>query len=246
MRSKAYHALESKLSYFDDDIELIDVLKRGIKNGDLTESGSRYILKHVDPAYHTHIARRRNSAGGRTLIINHLRSTIYASYVKDVYEEITQYLRTILRQASQNGFNAGRLVGEHTFKVDARTVLDLGNWDEVCTMVTESVFQSLEAEKSTLKLFEKMASKLALDVDLNLINAALPYLEIRHFLVHTDGKLSLNYMALHPHIPIKSNGYIDLNYAFINGLRISVRALMANYDREVIDKELLKAEDTQP
>ncbi len=140
---------------------------------------------------------------------------------------------------------AHRIVGEHSFKVDVKTILELGSWERVCRLVTESVFQSLESEKSTLKLLEKMASKLALDIDQNLINTALPYLEIRHFLVHTDGKLSSDYMTLHPHIPSKK-GYIELNYAFINGVRLSVKALMADYDKEVIARGLLKAEDLQP
>ncbi len=245
MRSKAYHAFTQKLSYFDDDLELMDVLHKAVISGDLTEQGSQHVLKHVDPAKHTHIARRKNSDGSRKIVINHIRSTLYSSYVKDIYEELTHYLRTILTQASRNGFNSGRLIGEHSFKMDAKAVMELGNWDQVCQMVTESVFQSLEAEKSTLKLLEKMATKLALNIDNQLISAALPYLEARHFLVHTDGKVTRDYINTYPQIQIK-DGYVALNFAFIEGLRSSVKALVAEYDKEVINGNLLKAEDTQP
>ena len=245
MKSKAYHALRQKLIYFDDDIDLIDVLRKGVEDGDLTEAGSNYILKNVDPTKHAHIARRRNSVGGRKLVMSHLRASIYSSYIKDVYEELTQYLRTILKQASTNGFNAGRIIGEHSFKVDAKTVLELGNWDAVCKMVTESVFQSLEAEKSTLKLLEKMAGKLSLNVDKNLINAALPYLEIRHFLVHSDGRVTPEYIAQYPNIQVKGR-YVALNSTFIDGMRTAVKALVADYDKEVINTGLLKAADVQP
>ncbi len=244
MKSKAYHALQQKLIYFDDDLELIEVLRIGVENGDLTESASKYILKNVDSTKHAHIARRRNSNGSRTLVMTHLRSSVYSSYIKDVYEELTHYLRTILEQASKNGFNAGRIIGEHSFKVDAKTVLELGNWDAVCKMVTDSVFQSLESEKSTLKLLEKMANKLALNVDMTLIHAALPYLEIRHFLVHSDGKVTPEYKAAHKNIPVQ-NGYVVLNSTFIDGLRSSIKALVANFDKEVINAGLLKKEDTQ-
>jgi hypothetical protein len=245
MKSKAYHAFQMKMNYFDDDIELIDVLREGVKNDELTDPGSKYVLRRVDPARHAHLSRRQNSPGSREVVINHLRSTIYSSYVKDMYEELTHYLRSILEQASKNGFNAGRLIGEHSFKVDARTILELGSWDRVCRMVAESVFQFLESEKSTLKLLEKMATKLALGVDGNLITTALPYLEIRHFLVHADGRVSAEYMALHPHIFVKDD-YVVLNYAFINGLRTSVRALIADFDKEIIGGNILRAEDTQP
>lgn len=245
MRSKAYHAFAQKLIYFDDDIELMDVLHKSVLSGDLTDQASQNVLKHVDPAEHTHIARRKNSDGSRKAVINHLRSTLYSSYVKDIYEEVTHYLRTILEQASKNGFNSGRLIGEHSFKMDAKTVLELGNWNQVCQMVAESVFQSLEAEKSTLRLLEKMASKLALNIDHQLIDAVLPYLEARHFLVHTDGKVSQDFINTYPHVQIK-DGYVVLNYAFIVSLRTTVMALVTEYDKGVINNNLLKPEDTQP
>lgn len=65
LRSKAYHAFTQKLSYFDDDLELMDVLHKAVISGDLTDQGSQHVLKHVDPAEHTHIARRKNSDGSR-------------------------------------------------------------------------------------------------------------------------------------------------------------------------------------
>ena len=205
----------------------------------------QFVLKHVDPAVHTHLSRRQNSDGSRALVINHLRSTIYSSYVKDIYEEVTYYLRTVLAQASKNGFNSGRLIGEHSFRMDAKTVLELGSWNHVCQAISESVFQGLEAEKSTLKLLEKMASKLALNVDQQLIGAAMPYLEARHFLVHSDGKVSQEYITAYRQIQT-SSGHLVLNYPFIESMRLAVRALIAEYDKEVVGHSLLKPEDTQP
>lgn len=245
MRSKAYHAFEQKISYFEDDIELIDVLRSGVLEGDLTTPESPHVLKHVDPIKHTHIARRKNSDGSRKLVINHLRASIYSSYVKDIYEEVTHYLRTILAQSSKNGFKSDRLIGEHSFKIDVNKVLELGSWDQVCQMISDSVFQNLESEKSTLKLLEKIASKLALNIDHKTIDAAIPYLEIRHFLVHADGKVSQDYIDKYPTIKLKA-GHVSLDYSFIVKLRDSVKKLIAEYDKEVIRTNLLKSEDTQP
>ncbi len=245
MRSKAYHAFEQKLIYFDDDVELIDILRACVIGGDLTENGSQHVLKRLKPTKHKHIARRQNSDGSRKLIINHLRSSVYSSYVKDIYEEVTEYFKTILKKASGNGFSAGRIVGEHSFKVDAKTILDLENWDSVCQMVTDSVFQSLETERSTLKLLEKVASKLGLDVAKEHIETALPYLETRHFLIHCDGKLTDEFKQNHPHIRCE-NDYLALDYTFICKYRDSVKKLIHEYDREVIRTNLLKPEDTMP
>lgn len=241
----AYYAFEQKLIYFDDDIELIDVLRTGVLNGDLTDPNTNHVLKNVDAMRHRHLARRRNSDGSRKNTINHLRASVYSSYIKDVYEEVTEYLRKVLEQASRNGFNSGRIVGEHSFKMDAKTVLALGTWENVCSTVASSIFQSLEAEKSTLSLITKMANKLALNVEQVLIDAALPYLEVRHFLVHTDGRLSREFMDKYPNIRT-TNGLVALDYTLICGVRDSVKALIAAFDQEVVAGNIVAAQDVRP
>lgn len=242
MRTKAYHSFETKLFYFDDDIDLIEVIRLSILNGDLTDNASKFALKNIDPEKHLHIKRRKNSDGSRELLANHLRQTVYSSYVKDIYEEVTHYLKTILEKAAENGFDAGRLIGEHSTKLDAKAVLSAGTWQDVARLITDSVFQSLEAEKSTLKLLEKVSTKLALGVDENLIKGALPYLEVRHFLVHADGKIPTQFKKDNPQIPIKG-GHIKLDYKFVSELREATKKLIKEYDEKVISANLLKPED---
>lgn len=245
MRTKAYHAFEQKLIYFDDDLDLIDVLRTGVINGDLTDTGSRSLLKNVDPLKHTHIARRKNVDTSRTQVINHLRGTLYAGYIKDVYEEVTHYLRAVLKKAAVNGFDAGRIIGEHSCKFDARTILAAGNWNAVAALVADSVFQSLEAEQSTLKLLQKVSNKLALGVDPALIDAALPYLEVRHFLVHTDGLLPAEFIAQNPFISTRKS-YIQLDFKFVNGMREAIKKLVKDFDDKVVAADLLHPADLQP
>jgi hypothetical protein len=242
LRTKAYHSFESKLSYFDDDIDLIEVVRLGILNGDLTDKTSQFALKNIDPEKHLQIKRRKNADGSRELLANHLRQTVYSSYVKDIYEEITQYLKTILEKSAENGFDSGRLIGEHTIKLDAKVVLSAGAWPKVARMITDSVFQSLEAEQSTLKLLEKVSTKLALGVDENFIKAALPYLEVRHFLVHRDGKIPPEFKQNNPQIPVKKE-HIKLDYKFVGEFRVAVKNLIKDYDEKVITANLLKPED---
>ena len=234
------------MSYFDDDIELVDVLRTAVTSGDLTDPATNHLMRHVDPARHTHIRRRRNTDGSRENTINHLRQSVYTSYLKDMYEEVTEYLRLILEQAARNGLSAGRVVGEHTFKLDAKAILELGSWDNVCRSLAESIFQNLEAERSTLHLLRKIPNKLGLDIPDALIDDALPYLEVRHALVHTDGRLSPDFVGKYPVIPRKSNGCVNLSFTLINEARTKIKALMEAYDAEVVAKNLLSEDDLQP
>lgn len=246
MRTKAFHAFEQKLSYFDDDIELIDVLRLNVTSGDLSETHSPNVLKKVNPGKHKHLSRRQNSDGSRKLIINHLRATLYSSYVKDIYEEVTHYLRTILEKSAANGFDSGRIIGEHSFKINAKEILQSGNWEIIVRLITNSVFQALESEKSTLSLLDKIAKKLNLNIDDNLIKAALPYLEIRHFLVHADGKVSSDFKEKYPKIKITRDGYVIMNSTFISQMRDAIKKLIAAYDQQIISHNLLKTTDLQP
>lgn len=188
------------------------------------------------------MARRQNSAGSRRNVVNHLRGTVYSSYIKDIYEEATHYLRSFLEQASLNKFDSGRIVGEHTFKIDAKKILELGSWETVCTYVTDSISQSLESERSTLKLVDKIAKKLGLSISQQTIDDAVPYLEIRHFLVHSDGRLTLDFQQRNPGIR-HTDGVVDLDYQLISALRSKVHFLIGEFDAQVVTANLLRPED---
>lgn len=241
-KSKAFHSFKQKLSYFYDDIEMMDVIRASVLRGDLSSPDSNYVLTGVKPSKHKHLSRMGNRKGSRENAINHLRASLYSSFVKDLYEEVTEYLRLILLQASKNHFDSGRIIGEHGFKIDARTVLALGDWPEVCRYVTENVFQALEAERSTLSLLKKMCTKLGLAVDEALFEEALPYLEVRHFLVHTDGVLGAEYKAKYMHVKEK-NGVVVLDYNFIVSAYRAILKLVQAFDDEIVAKNVLMAND---
>ncbi len=245
MQSKSYYAFKQKLSYFDDDIELIDAIRTSIISEDLTDPDGSCVIRKVDPARHSHLARRQNSVGSRRNVINHLRGTVYSSYIKDIYEEVTHYLRSILEQASLNRFDSGRIVGEHTFKIDAKKILELGSWESVCVYVTDSIFQSLESEKSTLKLVDKIARKLGLDISQQAIDDAVPYLEIRHFLVHSDGRLPYEFQQRNSNSR-HTDGVVDLDYRLRSALRSKVNSLVSEFDAKVVTANLLRPDDLRP
>lgn len=243
-KSKALYAFEQKLIYFYDDIEMMDVIRTSILRGDLSDADSKFVLAGVNKDKHAHLSRRGNSEGSRQNTINHLRGSVYSSFIKDLYEEVTDYLKIILLQASKNSFDSGRIIGEHGFKIDAKTVLSLGGWEEVCKFITESVFQALESERSTLALLRKMCAKLSLNVEEKYFDAALPYLEVRHLLVHADGKLSDEYKAKFPHVKA-NNGVVVLDYGFIVAAYKSVLALVRAFDGEVVSKQVLRQGDVR-
>ncbi|MEW4538099.1 hypothetical protein AB1K44_16605, partial [Vibrio cholerae] len=86
---------------------------------------------------------------------------------------------------------------------------------------------------------------LALSINQQLILDALPYLEVRHLLVHADGKVSQEFINKYPKIKLKGDS-VFINYVFIDRMRKSVRPLIAAIDAEVIAKKIVDTCYTQP
>ncbi len=246
MPSKARQSFETKVNYFLDDIELLDVLRISVLKNDLTDQKSQYVLAKVNPNRHSHLERRANSDKSRELVINHLRSTVYGSFVKNVYEEVMHYMKTILEQAAQSGFDGGRMIGEHSFSTDAQTLLRLGSWEEVCKYVAEAVFQALENERSSLKLLQKISTKLGLGVPDCVVDDLKPYLEIRHFLVHSDGRVNADFQSSNPTFTYTIDDKVIVNYQFVIDFWEKSRNLIEIFDTAIIDKNLLNDQFTQP
>lgn len=93
-------------------------------------------------------------------------------------------------------------------------------------------------------MLEKFASKLGLDVDKQLIEDALPYLEVRHLLVHADGKASEEDKRKYPNIRLNGDR-VFINYVFLNRMRSAIKAMMEAYDREIVAKDIIDVRHTQ-
>ena len=246
MMTKAYHAFQQKLIYFEDDIEFVDILRIAVTNNALTDPSSNKVLKYLNPLVHSHLSRRRNSDGSRRIIVNHLRQSVYGSYIKDVYEEVTEYLKTVLIKYFESDINNPRLIGSHSVNIDAKTLLALGNWEAVCQYVANSIFQALESERSTLSLLKKIKTKIGVDVDDSLIEDSVPYLQLRHFLVHADGTLPDDFISSHPSIPHTSNNVVKLDLPFIKIFKSKVIELIRAYDTKIVEQALLPSDYLAP
>lgn len=250
--SKAFHALEQKIIYFDDDLELIDIIKISSERNLLSKSDDRFIFTEVNPEIHRHITRRKNSNGSRQNVIFHLRQTIYSSYIKDLYEEFSDYLRKILTNVSlvchkSSSITAEKIIGK-TLKTNftAEQLLNCGNWEKVVGLIIGNLFQALENERSTKGLIKQVLNKLDITISDDVINAAMPFLDARHILVHADGKISEEFKSIYPSIKKTHGGYIKLDLLFCNRMKSSLLQLAKEIDTQIIQKDILPSEYIHP
>lgn len=246
MKTKAHARFFSRAVYLDGDIEMVDVLKVSIHKGLLNTSGKKYLFDEVDSKRHPRLAARQNTTGSRTLVANHLNSTLCEAFIKNIYEDLVQYFSEILSAAVKNGLDPNRLIGEHKVSFEANDILSAGNWQNVVEMVSMSVFRKLENERSTKQLIQKMNTKLNLNVKQTTIEKALPYLEIRHLLVHSEGKADEKFAKSYPEICSKSGIKIKLDTVLLKNTRAMISKLVNEFDQEIIKYNVVSPTEMQP
>lgn len=246
MKTKYRVRFLNRLSHLDADIELADVLKISANQGRLSTAGAAHLFDAVNAQQHPRLAARTNSAQSRRLAANHLKATLCASFLKDVYEDLTQYFQDVLEASARNGLDPNRLIGEHKVSFEANDILSAGGWPQVVEMVAKSVFRRLENERSTKSVIEKMNSKLNLGVQQATIDAALPYLEIRHLLIHADGKADQAFCAAFPNFGATAGHKIQLDYTVLQNARATLTALVEEFDQQLVANNAIAPGELQP
>lgn len=242
MKSKGYLRFYNRIQYFQADMELIDIL---LQNKERL-SGENSIFNGIDTVKHITLSAYANTAHSRKLAIFHLRSTLFVSYIKEIYEEVTEYIRYVLEQSAKNGANINRLVGPNKVSFDANFLLTANSYDVIARAVTDSIFQQLENEKSSVELLKKINIKLDLQIDEIIINEALPYLLIRHIFVHADGKPSADFKSNYPTIKINTKGRIELTETLLLTAKTKIIELLNLIDQKVLAKGFFPTNQIQP
>lgn len=243
MPSKGFQRFNNRLVKFREDGELAEIL---LLNKELIK-GTDSIFKGVNEDNHPLMSNRQNSAGSRGLVAKHLISTIYVAIIKELYEEVTEYLRYILKQGALNGADTQHLIGENsTINLKANDILALPTKKDITGLIMDNVFRSLERERSTIKLISRINDRLGLNVSEEVIREALPYLDARHIFVHSDGKPDEEFMEKYPDIELDRKGKIELNATFISNAYNSVCDMLHRFDDAMIDRNYISASEMQP
>lgn len=243
MKSKQHQRFLNRVAQYEADIEMADVIQISSYQGKLHTPGSGLVFDAVDKAKHPRLAVRSVTPYSRKMIIRHLKTTVFSSFIKDLYEDLTAYLQGILFAAAKNSFDPNRLIGEHKISLDANELLQAGGWPAIVRMVTESVFRKIENEKSTKDLIVKIDSKLNLGINKTHIDAALPYLEMRHLLVHADGIADKAFCERFPQFGLTPGSKIRVDYKNAQDARTQICALVKAIDRKIVQSKILPASE---
>ncbi len=140
-------AFKKKVDEFYVDCELVEYLanfhsllaNNKEKGFELKKKTSRYpILALVDSSYK------------RKECLNHLRQTIYSSFIKDLYEEVCLYISSILTAMALNHKieNIERLVEGCAKDVSIKDLLNFSSYEEVVNLISKIILRKMEEHQT--------------------------------------------------------------------------------------------------
>lgn len=238
--SKCLITFINKMSHFNADLDFIDILSKSIENGDY--SSEEELFPGSSDEKYTTLSRYKVVDQNRRLVVNHLKSTLYTAYIKDLYEEFSIYLKGIMKEVYSNAkVTPERLSGEHNVNLTSVDILRHLQIGDLADVVIDNIFQSLENERSTIGLITKFHKKIGIDIEKTLVDNAIYYLEIRHKLVHTDGFVDEEFKKTHDLLNYTSTNKIRLDYCTICQAYEAVFRLVSDMDSKVISAGLAKS-----
>ena len=246
MKTKSLVRFLNRAAHFNADIELLDVFYAANNRNILAQNDRSKIFDDVNTDKHPTLSARPRTPKGRKSAIIHLKATVYSSFIKDLYEDLTIYFREILNHAANNKIDPNRLIGSCSIQIDAKSILECGGWNEITTMITDKIFRQLENKKDTKKLIEEMNNKLGLLIQQDTIESALPYFELRHLLVHADGVADKKFCDSFPNFGAIVGEKIKLDYTLITNARNAVKSLIIAFDNAVVSKSIVARNELQP
>lgn len=241
MTTKAFQRFNARVVAYDSDLELADVLIGRFLNTPNSAVSVGEALSARNDAYEI-LHSRVNSRNSRNILGRHLKKTIYGAFMKDLYEDFADYVSSSLSRAALAGIDPARFVGEIKLDLHAVEIIAAGSWENVVRLMSDKIFRALENERSTIVLIEKISRRLGLNLNGEVLSAAMPYLDARHILVHRDGMVDEIYTNKYPQVPIQS-GRILLNFALISEARTTVRALARHIDEQLTVMGLVRPQD---
>lgn len=234
----------NRAACFDEDLELVSVIGRAVKDGDLSPQKDGGLFIHVDESEHPRLTKTKVNDNNREKVIGHLRQTMFAAQVKDLYEDFVDYLAEISRSVMRKGVTSDAVRGDFKLQLAASTILECGSWEAVLGAVNRALDDRLKA-LGTHKTVEFLDKRIGLGLDASLVEVAFRYLDLRHLLVHEDGRADERFCSSHPDFLATPGRTIKLDAAVAREARQAITALVEHVDARAVSAEVLCLDDMQ-
>lgn len=225
----------SRIEYLREHLEISDASLRMTAN---------MLRRHTDPkacisdalpidcerySYLNHPVSRRNR------VIAHSRSKLSEFAVIATYTHFAEYLQGILSEMYEYNplLVVGKAVGNH--QISFPEIVKHGDFHKLSEFMVSQVFRSLENERSTGKLLDKILNNTGVTIPPAIRDDALYYLEMRHLFIHQSGFADKAFVTLYgSRSGLTKGAKLPTDFNNANAAITAASNLCREIDRELI------------
>jgi hypothetical protein len=240
--SKSLDKLRNRLSMVKAHMDIVDVALISLeKVADNSKSTGKPLFEALGlpKSYEKRIKLKANNY---RQITNHAKARNAELVIQVLYTHFTEYLRSILREMYDHKplEIVDKCKGKDAGSIKFHEIVKLGSYDAICDYMVDQVFRSLENQRSTQVLLEKILDKTDVTPDPSILRPAMMYMEMRHLYVHNSGVIDENFeRTFSDLLPSKTgtkfNSSIGLSLKAIK----AIENLCAEIDQGLIEKGYL-------
>ena len=245
----AQHHFTCQMDFHKSDVELIDSLcsRKAIEKliTDGIQDKYKYLqqdsrLKDMESAYST---------------VQHLKGFMYASLIKQFHGYVMEYFRKVLGLIANNPNKGMALLqlrsvckGKNRqstdFSFSEEEIMRAVDLSQLKEIFAKRILRSLEQKRDSLDLIKALYKLLGKPIT-QTVNEAMPYLELRHLLVHNSGRYDQKFVAEYGErfAGGKNGARIKLNFGKMKSAAKCLRALVREVDKFVVEGKFIRDED---
>ena len=238
--SKTHQIFRSRIEFLEQHLEATDAAARIAYNILGYKSNRDKTISEALPIDCSNYSRLSHPSNARGRIYNYSKSKIVQAIIIELYGYFTEYLREILKEIYVH--NPMLVVNKSPNPLSMRysDLAVIPSINDLHSKMVDNVFRSLENERSTTKLIDKVIKGTDVSISNSDKDPVLPYCEMRHLLIHNNGKVDDAFESKYGGtFSVKKGAKLPSNFKIANDAIKALSSFVAKLDREFIRLNLV-------
>jgi len=189
----SYQRYRSRIEYLEQHLQLVDLALTKLFQTTRPQRHQPVTFLQALNVTSNRYGRLQHPVNHTPRLTNFSRAQNINHALVSLYRYFAEYLRGILGEIYET--DPKLVVGKAPQSLQFHEIVDLGTYEAVVERMVTTVFRKLENERSTTKLLDKILAHTGVNLPAAKKDAALPYLEMRHLVIHNHGKADQKFVA---------------------------------------------------
>lgn len=244
--TKSWQIFDGKMRNLKQHLQLMDLaLTHAKRVCDSNKEKKETIAKALtrNPNMHLQLNIPNNSKEINRVIAFSRKKLNEQAFI-ELYRFFSDYLQNIIRELSHTTPNK-LLEVINTNKEDRalsfKELIELGNYNAIMEKMAHKVYRTLENQRNTPKLLDKILSIGNIQIEDQIKKEALLYLQIRHLIIHNNSKADDDFVNQNVNsvVKINSDRSIPFTYSLANKAITTVFKLCKMVDDKLIEQGII-------